>query len=70
MNAPTMTSETATTIEGSGRRLPIVVPVLAVGTFLMITTEFVIAGILPEVAADLHVRSAVPACSSPSSPSA
>lgn len=55
MNAPTMTSETATTVEGSGRRLPIVVPVLAVGTFLMITTEFVIAGILPEVAADLHV---------------
>jgi len=38
-------------------RLPIVVPVLAVGTFLMITTEFVIAGILPEVAADLRVSS-------------
>ncbi|WP_439688957.1 MFS transporter [Curtobacterium sp. SP.BCp] len=36
-------------------RLPIVVPVLAVGTFLMITTEFVVAGILPEVATDLGV---------------
>lgn len=37
------------------RRLPTVVPVLATGTFLMITTEFVVAGILPEVAADLRV---------------
>lgn len=36
-------------------RLPIVVPVLAVGTFLMITTEFVVAGILPEVATDLRL---------------
>ncbi|MGW7073013.1 MFS transporter [Streptomyces sp. NPDC054855] len=36
-------------------RLPFVVWVLAVGTFLMGTTEFVIAGLLPEMAADLNV---------------
>ena len=36
-------------------RLPPVVYVLALGTFLMLTTEFVVAGILPEVAADLHI---------------
>ncbi|MFD0475025.1 MFS transporter [Nonomuraea thailandensis] len=43
---------------GHGRspaRLPLVVHVLAVGTFLMITTEFVVAGLLPEIAADLRV---------------
>ena len=41
----------------SGRpaRLPLVVYVLAVGTFLMLTTEFVVAGLLPEIAGDLHV---------------
>ena len=54
MNAPTTTRESARATAGA-QRLPIVVPVLAVGTFLMITTEFVIAGILPEVAADLRV---------------
>ncbi|HKT55449.1 MAG TPA: MFS transporter [Microbacterium sp.] len=36
-------------------RLPFVVFVLASGTFLMLTTEFVIAGILPDVAADLRI---------------
>jgi len=36
-------------------RLPLVVYVLALGTFLMLTTEFVIAGILPEVAGELHI---------------
>ncbi|WP_031097507.1 MFS transporter [Streptomyces sp. NRRL S-15] len=36
-------------------RLPFVVWVLAAGTFLMGTTEFVIAGLLPEMAADLNV---------------
>ncbi|MFE3178144.1 MFS transporter [Amycolatopsis sp. NPDC059090] len=36
-------------------RLPLVVYVLAVGTFLMLTTEFVVAGILPEIAADVRV---------------
>lgn len=36
-------------------RLPLVVYVLAIGTFLMLTTEFVVAGILPEVAAGLQI---------------
>ncbi|MET8176883.1 MFS transporter [Streptomyces clavifer] len=36
-------------------KLPSVVWVLAAGTFLMGTTEFVIAGLLPEMAADLNV---------------
>src|SRR3954453_7095535 len=36
-------------------RMPLVVYVLALGTFLMLTTEFVVAGILPEVATDLGV---------------
>jgi predicted MFS family arabinose efflux permease len=36
-------------------RLPFVVYVLAVGTFLMLTTEFVVAGLLPEIAGDLQV---------------
>ncbi|MFJ2893542.1 MFS transporter [Streptomyces sp. NPDC087218] len=35
-------------------KLPLVVWVLAAGTFLMGTTEFVIAGLLPEIAGDLH----------------
>ncbi|MFD5765393.1 MFS transporter [Streptomyces sp. NPDC127049] len=36
-------------------KLPLVVWVLAAGTFLMGTTEFVIAGLLPEIADDLGV---------------
>ncbi|MFJ1730405.1 MFS transporter [Streptomyces sp. NPDC088254] len=36
-------------------RLPVVVYVLALGTFLMGTTEFVVAGLLPEIAGDLQV---------------
>lgn len=36
-------------------RLPFVVYVLALGTFLMGTTEFVVAGLLPEIAGDLGV---------------
>jgi predicted MFS family arabinose efflux permease len=36
-------------------RLPLVVYVLAAGTFLMLTTEFVVAGLLPEIAGDLQV---------------
>jgi DHA1 family inner membrane transport protein len=38
-----------------------VVFVLALGTFLMLTTEFVVAGILPEVAEDLGVSLATAA---------
>jgi predicted MFS family arabinose efflux permease len=40
---------------GTAVRLPFLVYVLAVGTFLMLTTEFVIAGLLPEIAGDLGV---------------
>ncbi|MCY1676900.1 MFS transporter [[Kitasatospora] papulosa] len=36
-------------------RLPLLVYVLALGTFLMGTTEFVVAGLLPEIAADVQV---------------
>ena len=38
-----------------GQRLPLVVYVLALCTFLMITTEFVVAGLLPDIAADVDV---------------
>ena len=37
------------------RRLPLVTYVLAAGVFLMGTTEFVVAGILPEIAQDLGI---------------
>src|SRR3954469_11113699 len=36
--------------------LPPVVPLLALGAFLMCTTEFVIAGLLPQMADDFGVR--------------
>ncbi|MFH9004164.1 MFS transporter [Streptomyces afghaniensis] len=36
-------------------RLPFLVYVLALGTFLMGTTEFVVAGLLPEIAGDVQV---------------
>jgi DHA1 family inner membrane transport protein len=42
----------------NGRRrppLPLVVYVLALGTFLMLTSEFVVAGILPLIASDMQV---------------
>src|SRR5215218_2314892 len=37
-------------------KLPPVVPLLALGTFLMCTTEFMIAGLLPQMADDFGVR--------------
>ena len=37
-------------------RLPPVVPLLALGAFLMCTTEFLIAGLLPQMADDFGVR--------------
>lgn len=37
------------------RRLPLVTYVLAAGVFLMGTTEFIVAGILPEISGDLGV---------------
>ncbi|WP_432194258.1 MFS transporter [Streptomyces sp. bgisy027] len=39
-------------------RLPSVIYVLALGTFLMGTSEFIVAGLLPEMAADLQVSTA------------
>lgn len=45
----------AAAASSSPARLPLVVYVLALGTFLMLTTEFVVAGILPEVAGDLDI---------------
>ncbi|MGW0202430.1 MFS transporter [Nonomuraea sp. NPDC003201] len=45
-------------VEERGRppaRLPFVIYVLALGTFLMGTTEFVVAGLLPEIAGNLRV---------------
>ncbi|MEU3025060.1 MFS transporter [Nocardiopsis alba] len=42
-------------LKGRSSRLPFVVYALALGTFLMLTTEFVVAGILPDIAADLQV---------------
>src|SRR3954462_12152903 len=36
-------------------RLPFVVPLLALGTFLMCTTEYVIAGLLPELSSAFGV---------------
>src|SRR3954453_11902167 len=39
-------------------RLPRVVYILAAGTFLMGTTEFMIAGLLPDIAEGLHVSEA------------
>ncbi|MFF0088189.1 hypothetical protein ACFYR1_52740 [Streptomyces canus] len=50
-----MPSESGTT----PGRLPFVVWVLAAGTFLMGTTEFVVAGLLPELAGDLVSRDPV-----------
>src|SRR3954451_14657211 len=41
--------------ERPAARLPLVVYVLALGTFLMGTTEFMAAGVLPEIAGALHV---------------
>ena len=38
------------------QRLPFVVPLLALGTFLMCTTEYIVAGLLQEMAGDYDVR--------------
>ncbi|MFF8681095.1 MFS transporter [Streptomyces sp. NPDC015237] len=46
---------TSDLVEPGRARLPLVVYVLALGTFLMATTEFVVAGLLPEIAGDVQV---------------
>ncbi len=43
------------TAEQAAARLPLVTYVLAAGVFLMGTTEFIVAGILPEIADDLGI---------------
>jgi DHA1 family inner membrane transport protein len=48
-------TQATTSREAPARRLPFVVPLLALGTFLMITTEYLVAGLLEEIGADLHV---------------
>lgn len=44
-----------TTRSSTGRSIPLVVYILAVGTFTMLTTEFIVAGILTQLAADLDI---------------
>src|SRR4051795_9781974 len=46
----------ATVVRTPRSTLPPIVPVLALGTFLMCTTEFMIAGLLPQMADDFGVR--------------
>ena len=46
----------ATVVRTSRSTLPPVVPLLALGAFLMCTTEFMIAGLLPQMADDFGVR--------------
>src|SRR3954454_16853725 len=46
----------ATVVRTPRSTLPPIVPVLALGAFLMCTTEFLIAGLLPQMADDLGVR--------------
>lgn len=46
----------ASTRTAGTARLPLLIYALAAGVFLMGTTEFIVAGILPEIAADLGIR--------------
>jgi predicted MFS family arabinose efflux permease len=46
----------ATVVQTPRSTLPPIVPVLALGAFLMCTTEFMIAGLLPQMADDFGVR--------------
>ncbi len=57
MTSDQLTRPEATAVATAVRsgRLPLVVYVLAVGTFLMLTSEFVVAGLLPEIAGELQV---------------
>jgi DHA1 family inner membrane transport protein len=51
-------SDTASPTSPAGavtKRLPFVVPLLALGTFLMCTTEYIIAGLLPQMAHSFDV---------------
>src|SRR4051794_20870560 len=46
----------ATVVRTPKSTMPPIVPVLALGAFLMCTTEFMIAGLLPQMAGDFGVR--------------
>lgn len=46
----------ATVVRTPRSTFPAIVPVLALGAFLMCTTEFMIAGLLPQMAGDFGVR--------------
>src|SRR3954452_3192961 len=50
------TPRTVTAVRTPRTKLPPIVPVLALGAFLMCTTEFLIAGLLPQMAEDFGVR--------------
>ncbi|WP_313813257.1 MFS transporter [Glutamicibacter sp.] len=51
----TNTKETPRNAAAASTKLPLSIYILALGTFLMLTTEFIIAGMLPEIAADLEI---------------
>ena len=61
MAGTTRTSEPSTT-EPTRTRLPVAVPVLALGIFCLGTSEFMLAGLLPEMARELGVT--IPAAGS------
>ncbi|WP_260853455.1 MFS transporter [Kocuria palustris] len=54
-DAPAAIDTTTPTSRTGREHLPLVVYVLAMGTFLMLTTEFLIAGIMPQITADLGI---------------
>lgn len=50
-----MTATSDVPVRAAGSRLPLVVRVVAAGTFLMATSEFLVAGVLPEVADSFRI---------------
>src|SRR3954462_1017783 len=56
MDEATHSGDMATVVRTPRSTLPPIVPVLALGAFLMCTTEFMIAGLLPQMAAGYGVR--------------
>src|SRR4051812_13087480 len=56
MDDPRHSGAMATVVRTPRSTLPPIVPVLALGAFLMCTTEFLIAGLLPQMADDFGVR--------------
>src|SRR4051812_32171900 len=56
MRPPAHSGAMVTVVRTPRSTLPPIVPVLALGAFLMCTTEFMIAGLLPQMAAGFGVR--------------